>query len=77
LASGFYAGLLKKLFRGNGYFFNNHACQASDVLSAIFPHVAAGKDDLAIPGRKFKSAGKRNIDMLKNDKFVFTISNSK
>jgi hypothetical protein len=41
---GFYAGLLKKLFMGNHYsLFKNHACQASDVLSAIFPHVADPK----------------------------------
>jgi hypothetical protein len=39
--SRFYAGLLENLFRGNrNFLFNNHACQASDVLSAIFPHVA-------------------------------------
>jgi hypothetical protein len=33
--------LLKKLFNGDRYFlFMNQACQATDVLSAICPHVA-------------------------------------
>ena len=38
---------------------------------------AAGNDDLAIWGRKFKTGGKGNIDMFKNDNLQFTIANSK